>query len=270
MTEVRSGLPSRHRAPGPSRGSRLLQQNHHAAVPRQRRGGEEPFRRGQGVRADGRYDKAYQDYDKILNLDPYNIAARKGQEEVNRYRDQYANQAYEETRSQLLWQLDNGWQMPVHKFGVKGTENFNPTTTDVRHTEYITSKLNRIIIPKIEFRDATVREAVDFLKEKSRDLDTQEPDPTRRGVNIVLQLDSGEAFRARRPAPAAPAAPAPRAAFPVWKPLPRPLARVPAAAPAPARCTVGRQRGRRGSPFRSANSADRSAQVHLPACQLSS
>ena len=62
------------------------------------------------------------------------------------------------------------------------------------------NKLNRIIIPKIEFRDATVREAVDFLKIKSRDLDVQEPDPTRRGINIVLQLESPPA---ELPAPAA-------------------------------------------------------------------
>jgi len=166
------------------------------------------FVEAKGYEQSGRYDLAYKAYDKILNLDPYNIAARKGQEEVNRYRDQYAMQGYEETRSELLWELDSGWQMPVHKFGAKGTENFNPTTTDIRHTEYITSKLNRIIIPKIEFRDATVREAIDFLKEKSSDLDTQEPDPARRGVNIVLQLDSGGGGGAPEPAPAAPTAPA--------------------------------------------------------------
>ena len=168
------------------------------------------FDEAKGYEQTGRYDKAYQDYDKILNLDPYNVAARKGQERVNKYRDDYAEEAYNETRGELLWELDNGWQMPVHKFGVKGTENFNPSTTDVRHTEYISNKLNRIIIPKIEFRDATVREAVDFLKEKSRELDTQEPDPTRRGVNIVLQLDTGgEAAPApEAAAPAVPAAPA--------------------------------------------------------------
>jgi len=163
-----------------------------------------------GYQDSGQFDKAYQDYDKILNLDPYNISAREGQEEVNNYRDKYATQGYEETRSELLWELDNGWQMPVHKFGIKSTANFDNTTTDVRHTEYITSKLNRIIIPKIEFRDATVREAVDFLKQKSSELDNQEPDPTRRGVNIVLQLDSGEAAAPapEAPAPTAPAAPA--------------------------------------------------------------
>jgi general secretion pathway protein D len=171
------------------------------------------FIEAKGYEQTGQYDKAYQDYDKILNLDPYNNAARKGQEEVNELRDQYATEGYNETRSELLWQLDNGWQMPVHKFGVKGTENFNPTQTDVRHTEYITNKLNRIIIPKISFVNATIREAIDFLKQKSVELDTQEPDPERRGVNIVLQLDTGgegvsaPQFPAAPPAPAAPTIP---------------------------------------------------------------
>ena len=60
-----------------------------------------------------------------------------------------------------------------------------------RGTESIQNKLNHIIIPKIEFRDATVREAVDFLT-KSRELDTDESDPSRRGVNIVLKLEPGQ------------------------------------------------------------------------------
>jgi general secretion pathway protein D len=72
----------------------------------------------------------------------------------------------------------------------------------VRGNEAITAKLNRIIIPKIELRDTTVREAVDFLKQRSRDLDTTTDDPAqRRGVNIVLKLNS-----AIEPAPADPAA----------------------------------------------------------------
>ncbi|MGA3170464.1 MAG: Amuc_1098 family type IV pilus outer membrane protein [Chthoniobacteraceae bacterium] len=197
------------------------------------------FTEAKGYEQSGQYDKAYQDYDKILNLDPYNIAARQGQEEVNRFRDQYATEGYEETRSELLWNLDNEWQMPVHKFGVRQTENFNPQSTDVRHTEYITNKLNRIIIPKIEFRDATLREAVDFLKEKSIDLDTEEPDPSRRGVNIVLENDEGD--EAAPEAPAVPAAPAP-AVIPGLGPTPGvpgvPTAPAPAVGGGEARITL--------------------------------
>ena len=59
-------------------------------------------------------------------------------------------------------------------------------TPDAR--EMIARKLNSIIIPRLEFRDATLREAIDFLKKKTADLDTAEPEPARRGVSIVLRL----------------------------------------------------------------------------------
>ncbi|MEP6673155.1 MAG: hypothetical protein ABJF10_28655 [Chthoniobacter sp.] len=54
-------------------------------------------------------------------------------------------------------------------------------TTEIRH------KLNRIVIPKLDFHEATVREAVDFLKKKSAELDVDSPGGNR-GVNIVLKL----------------------------------------------------------------------------------
>ena len=61
----------------------------------------------------------------------------------------------------------------------------------------VSGKLNSIIVPQLHFRDATLREAVDFLKKKTVDLDTAEPDPARRGFSVVLKLppttgDSGE------------------------------------------------------------------------------
>jgi len=72
----------------------------------------------------------------------------------------------------------------------RNTVQIDMAATNVRNTKYIQDKLNHIIIPKIEFREATVREAIDFLKQKSRDCDTTEPDPARRGVSIVLKLES--------------------------------------------------------------------------------
>jgi hypothetical protein len=47
----------------------------------------------------------------------------------------------------------------------------------------IVKKVNGIVIPKVEFRNVTVSEAIEFLRQKSRQLD---PDGT--GVNIVLKL----------------------------------------------------------------------------------
>jgi general secretion pathway protein D len=86
-------------------------------------------------------------------------------------------------------------------------------------------------MPKVEFRDATLREAFDFLKQKSVTLDVEETDPTKKGVNIVLRLDTGTGGGGASlpaPAPAAPAAPV----IPGLEPIP-------GAAPAPAAGPVG-------------------------------
>jgi general secretion pathway protein D len=58
-------------------------------------------------------------------------------------------------------------------------------------TSAIRRKLERIIIPKLEFREATVREAVEFLKEKSAEVDVDSPAGAR-GVNIELRLGKGQ------------------------------------------------------------------------------
>ena len=58
--------------------------------------------------------------------------------------------------------------------------------------EKVARKLNTIIIPRLDFRDATVREAVDFLKKKTADLDTAEPEPAKRGMSVVLKLPPNE------------------------------------------------------------------------------
>ena len=46
----------------------------------------------------------------------------------------------------------------------------------------ITNKLSRIIIPYIDFQDASIREAIEVLREMAT-----ENDPERKGVNIVLR-----------------------------------------------------------------------------------
>ncbi|MEA3188147.1 MAG: ral secretion pathway protein [Chthoniobacter sp.] len=167
------------------------------------------LKEAEGFYDTGRFDMSFRRYEQVLNLDPYNIAARKGQEKVNKKRDDYAVESYNHTRSYMNWQVDQAWNRPVRRFGLREGGVIENTRTDSRGTEYITNKLNRIIIPKIEFREATVREAIDFLKQKSRELDTEQ-DPTKRGVNIVLKMEaSGGSAPAAAPdaAGAAPAIP---------------------------------------------------------------
>jgi general secretion pathway protein D len=151
-----------------------------------------------GYEDTGRFDEAYNTYDKVLNLDKYNTAARKGQERVNEKRTEYGIEAYNETRGELLRQVGKGWELSPRRFDLDNKSARFTNPTQVRNTEKIDNKLNSIIIPKVEFRDATVREAVDFLQQKSVQLD-----PEKVGVNIVLKLDNGAGVGGGAAAPTA-------------------------------------------------------------------
>ena len=142
----------------------------------------------EGFYQSGRYDMAMKRYDQVLNLDPYNTAARKGQERIDNTKYQYGVQAYNETRGRAMWQVEHRWGTtgPTVWDGRRADRELVPR--DVGNTARIRNKLDRIIIPRIEFRDASIREAIDFLRQQAA-----ANDPTtegHRGVDIVLRLRS--------------------------------------------------------------------------------
>jgi general secretion pathway protein D len=137
-----------------------------------------------GFYQSGRYDLAMKRYDQVLTLDPYNTAARKGQEKINNTKYKYGEEAYNETRSRQLWQVEKAWEQPVRRYGQTGEPVAIGSQKNLGGTAQVSYKLNTIIIPRLEFRDASLREAVDFLREQA-----VENDPAtegKRGVNIVI------------------------------------------------------------------------------------
>lgn len=133
----------------------------------------------------GRYDLAFKKYEQVLNLDPYNVAARRGEEKINLTKTYYGEEAYNETRSRQLWQVQKGWEAPVKKYGETIGMASEPFSRDATGTARITNKLNTIIIPRIEFRDASVREAFEFLRQQAAENDPGADG--RKGVDIVLR-----------------------------------------------------------------------------------
>jgi len=162
----------------------------------------------EGYYQSGRYDLAFKKYEQVLALDPYNIAARHGEERLDNVRTHYADQAYNETRARALWQVQKGWEEPVRQYGQAVGPLADAFTKDSTGTARINNKLSTIIIPRIEFRDASIREAIDFLRQQAAANDPAAEG--RKGVDIVLRLSpSGSA-------------------------APPPVAMQPAAVPAPA------------------------------------
>ncbi len=135
----------------------------------------------------GRYDLAFKKYEQILNLDPYNTAARRGQEKINNQKTRYGEEAYNETRSRAVWQVQQGWENPVRRYGEANTPVVDAFARDASGTARISNKLATIIIPKIDFRDASIREAMDFLRQQAAANDPSEDG--RKGLDIVLRMN---------------------------------------------------------------------------------
>ena len=147
-----------------------------------------------GYYATGRFDLAIKRYEQVLNIDRYNNAARMGMERVNNQKSNYYSEAYNETRSRMIWLVDRAWERPLRRFQNRDTNNgLQSRNISGTGTEAISAKLNRIIIPKIDLKDTTIREAVERLKQISRERDTSTDDPKlKKGVNLVLKLPAPE------------------------------------------------------------------------------
>jgi type II secretory pathway component GspD/PulD (secretin)/tetratricopeptide (TPR) repeat protein len=185
----------------------------------------------------GRYDLAFKKYEQVLNLDPYNLAARRGQERIDNTKTHYGEEAYNETRARKLWQVQKGWEEPVRQYGQSVGPISDAFARDAGGTARITNKLNTIIIPKIEFRDASIREAIDFLRQQAAANDPSTEG--KQGVDIVLRTTS--LGRAEAPAAVPETAPPLPGAAPesaAVEPTPVPLPSAPSISPSEARITI--------------------------------
>jgi general secretion pathway protein D len=135
----------------------------------------------------GKYDEARREYEGVIRIDPYNSAARRGMERVAQARSDYYRAAYDHTRAELLSQVDAAWELAVPPDApiIADSQFGSGQLTD--GVAYISEKLKRIVIPRIDFEDTTVEEAIDFLRLRAAELDTTELDPAKKGVNFVIR-----------------------------------------------------------------------------------
>lgn len=135
----------------------------------------------------GKYDDAHRTYEEVLRIDPYNKAARRGMEQVAQARADYYRAAYDQTRAQLLADVDKAWELSVPPLITDDIDQGSQVTGITGGATYILNKLKTINIPVIDFEDTSVEEAIDFLRLRSIELDTQELDPNKKGINFVIR-----------------------------------------------------------------------------------
>ncbi|MDZ4286918.1 MAG: type II and III secretion system protein, partial [Prosthecobacter sp.] len=136
----------------------------------------------------GDYDRSLSQFQDVIRIDPYNSAARRGMERAEQKRAEYFESARDHQRIRMLNMVNEAWE---DKPPVRGLTIGTIIDGGKEPTVYLTKKMQEIVFPQVQFAGASIEEAIEFLRVKSRDLDTFETDPAKKGVNIILK--AGEA-----------------------------------------------------------------------------
>lgn len=137
----------------------------------------------------GKYDEATAAFNEVLKLDPYNSAARRGQEAVSRRRMEYNKSSYNETRARRLSEVDAQWEEKVPTELADGlyiSAADSEAGTGVEQTETearIAAALREMRLAQISFEDASVMDVVEALQGQIRRAEA-EGMPAGRHINI--------------------------------------------------------------------------------------
>ena len=133
----------------------------------------------------GDYDKAETQFYDVLRIDHYNVAARQFLEKIERVRIDYYGEAYNHTRARMLRMVDATWESkpPLKNLPQEAIAGDSSVPgQDLRASN--SDALQKIILPKVDFNETTLAEAVSFLRARSREFD---PRPNKPGVNILIR-----------------------------------------------------------------------------------
>ncbi len=135
----------------------------------------------------GEFDKAREAFNRVLAVDRYNTAARRGIEKVERRISEHHLSSRNQTRATMLRQVDELWETAVPNLTNLGAANGAALGGGVDQSQVLLEKLRTLIIPTVALDQVTIDEAVEFLRLKSKELDTATTDPARKGVNFILR-----------------------------------------------------------------------------------
>ncbi len=138
----------------------------------------------------GKFDEAIEQYEKVLLADPTNSAARRGMEQIAAAKSDYYASAFDQTRAEMLGQVDAGWEMTIPPPEVvPGFEDPGGQYGNLSQAT-VSAKLKNTIIPQIALDQATLFEAIDYL----RAITGENGD----GVNFTINLGPEESEIAKR------------------------------------------------------------------------
>jgi general secretion pathway protein D len=139
----------------------------------------------------GAFDEARTHYESVLRIDPTNTAARRGMERIAHESSRDAASAYDLTRAEVLSQVDAQWEMTSPPGPGASPGLPEGPVGDLTQASDIHDVLDQCVIPRVVLEQATLSEAVDYLR-----IAAKNQDPTGPSLNITLQLGPQDSERA--------------------------------------------------------------------------
>ncbi len=116
----------------------------------------------------GKYNEAYAEFNRVIKIDPYNTAARRGQEAVSKRRTSYYRAAHDSYRAKALAEVDALWEeqipqeLPTIELG--GTETVATSEGVLRNRD----SLLALKIANVNFEGTPMADALEFLRAEAR------------------------------------------------------------------------------------------------------
>lgn len=122
----------------------------------------------------GKYDDAIEAFNSVLKLDPYNSAARRGQEAVQRRKADFYRAGYQGRRASVLSEVDAVWEEQVPAESSDAVEPIAGADTPAAYSEdpeiekRIAEALGEMRLAQISFEDVGIMEVLDALRGQIR------------------------------------------------------------------------------------------------------
>ncbi|MDZ4199991.1 MAG: hypothetical protein U1E27_12000, partial [Kiritimatiellia bacterium] len=155
------------------------------------------FEEGRRQFAIEEYDAAENRFESILLLDPYHRDSMRFLRQIEERRIAARNTHREATITRMVEEVRRRWAPPIRQDVRQPLPGETTKQEDGREKRMLRTKLESIVIPSIEFRQANIVDVINFLREAS---DAAASDGV--GVNIILKLGGASATAAAPMAPA--------------------------------------------------------------------
>jgi general secretion pathway protein D len=138
----------------------------------------------------GSYDLAIKRTDQVLDIDPYNKAARNLQEMANREITNYAESAYNEARTRALRNVQKAWASPIKKYSAISSGSGGGQSSELSKVEKLAQRMRQIRLSDLELdADMPLFQIAALLQEKARKADGTQMEPP---ISIIVSKGSGQ------------------------------------------------------------------------------